>query len=304
MTEKKLIRLLPFLALLAALSALLYFSPQVSLAVQEGLSLCYRTIFPSLFPFFVLSTLLISLGFADILGRGLDGPMRLLFHLNGRCAPALILGLLGGYPVGARTLLSLYREGSCTREEAERLLAFCNNCGPAFILSVAGATALKSQKAGILLYLIHVLSALCTGLFFRGNHIPRKMPPKPFTPKTDFVSTFVSAVQTAFSSMLSVCSFVVFFTVLLRPMRSFTQNGLLIGIVELFNGVCALHAAKTDFIAAAALIGWGGLSVHAQTLALLCDADLSLRHYFKGKALQAIMSAVLAALTVLFLPWQ
>ncbi len=304
MREKKFLRLMPFGALIAALAALLYFSPYVSLAVQEGLSLCYRTIFPSLFPFFVLSTLLISLGFADVLGRALDRPMRLLFHLDGRCAPALILGLMGGYPVGARTLLSLYREGSCTREEAERLLAFCNNCGPAFILSVAGATALKSQKAGLLLYLIHVLSALCTGLFFRGKYLPRKGISRRVPPKADFVSAFVSAVQTAFSSMLSVCSFVVFFTVILQPLKRFTQSGLLLGAVELFNGVCALPATEAGFLAAAALIGWGGLSVHAQTLALLCDTDLSLKNYFKGKLLQALFSAVFAAITVLLFPWQ
>ncbi|MBQ3103956.1 MAG: sporulation protein [Oscillospiraceae bacterium] len=304
MKEKKLLRLLPFGALGIALLALLYFSPQVSLAVQDGLTLCYRTIFPSLFPFFVLSTLLISLGFAELSSRVLERPMRVLYRLDGRCAPALLLGFLGGYPVGARTLLSLYQEGSCSKEEAERLLGFCNNCGPAFILSVAGSTVLESRKAGLLLYLIHVLSALCAGLFFRGKSLPRKMPHKAMEKKPDLVSAFVAAVQAAFSSMLSVCSFVVFFTVLLRPLRSFTQSGLLIGFAELFNGICSLQPTKAGFIAAAALIGWGGLSVHAQTLALLCDTDLSLRHYFKGKAIQAILSAALAILTVIFLPWQ
>ena len=228
MSEKRWLQFFVFFALGLALAALLYFSPHVSLAVQEGLTLCYRTVFPSLFPFFVLSTLLISLGFADALGRVLDRPMRLLFHLNGRCAGALILGLLGGYPVGARTTLSLYREGSCSREEAETLLAFSNNCGPAFILSVAGSTALQSRKAGMLLYLIHVLAALCTGLIFRRKNLPRKMLPHVSLPRRDFAPAFVAAVQSAFSSMLSVCGFVVFFAVLLKPLRSFTKSGLLL----------------------------------------------------------------------------
>ena len=304
MTDNKSLPVFVFLALGLALAALLYFSPSVSLAVQEGLTLCYRTVFPSLFPFFVLSTLLISLGFADMLGSALDRPMRLLFQLDGRCAGALILGLLGGYPVGARTTLLLYREGGCSREEAETLLSFCNNCGPSFILSVAGSTALESQKAGFLLYLIHVLAALCTGLIFRSKSFPRKTPQRHASARSGFAPAFVAAVQSAFSSMLSVCGFVVFFAVLLRPLRSFTKSGLLLGIVELFNGVCALEPTAAGFISSAALIGWGGLSVHAQTVALLCDENLSLGRYFKGKLVHAVLSAAFAAIWTLFFPWQ
>ena len=304
MTKNSTTQLLLFLLLGMALGATLFFSPHVSLAVQQGITLCYRTVFPSLFPFFVLSTLLISLGFSDFLENALNRPMQLLFHLNGGCAGALILGLLGGYPVGARTALSLYRQGDCTREEAERLLAFCNNCGPAFILSVAGSTALQSRKAGVLLYLIHVLAALCTGLIFRGENTPSKAPRhrKPIRP--DFVPAFVASVQSAFSSMLSVCGFVVFFAVLLHPLKTFTKSGLLLGTVELFNGICSLEPTPAGFVSAAALIGWGGLSVHAQTVAILCDENLSLGSYFKGKAVQTFLSVIFALFTALFLPWQ
>ena len=92
--------------------------------------------------------------------------------------------------------------------------------------------------------------------------------------------------------------------VLLKPLQSSTQSGLLIGTAELFNGVCALTPTAAGFVSAAALISWGGLSVHAQTVALLCDESLSLRFYFKGKALQALLSALFALMTVLLFPWQ
>ena len=302
MLRKSAVQTLLFVCLALAAGGILFFSPQVSLAVQEGLTLCYRTVFPSLFPFFVLSTLLISLGFADVLGSILEQPMRHLFHLNGRCVGALLLGFLGGYPVGARTALTLCREGSCTKAEAEKLLSFCNNCGPAFILSVAGSTALQSRKAGLYLYLIHVLAALCTGLIFRGEYIPPKAPRHRRSARPDFIPAFVASVQNAFSSMLSVCGFVVFFAVLLHPIKSFTQSGLVLGAVELFNGVCALEPTAAGFVSAAALIGWGGLSVHAQTVAILCDENLSLGSYFKGKAVQALLSAAFALFTVFFLP--
>ena len=71
------------LALLGAMAALLIWSDAVRQAVQEGLTLCARTVIPSLFPFFVVSALLVSLGFAQSRGRPLEGFMRILFHVGG-----------------------------------------------------------------------------------------------------------------------------------------------------------------------------------------------------------------------------
>ena len=80
------------------MAALLIWSDTVRQAVQEGLALCAQSVIPSLFPFFVVSALLVSLGFAQFLGRPLEGFMRVLFHVGGNGAAALVLGLAGGYP--------------------------------------------------------------------------------------------------------------------------------------------------------------------------------------------------------------
>ena len=113
------------LGLLCATLALMFWPQEAMEAAREGLRLCYNVILPSLFPFFVLSALVVDLGLAGYLGRALEGLMRPLFHVPGACASALVLGFVGGYPVGARTALSLYQKGMCTKTEAERLLSFC-----------------------------------------------------------------------------------------------------------------------------------------------------------------------------------
>ena len=122
--------------------------PEVSVsAARDGMQLCLNVIIPSLFPFFVLSTLAVDMGMITSLGRLAGKIMVPLFRVNGSCAGAFLLGILGGYPVGARTAISLYESGSCTKPEAERLLSFCNNSGPAFILGVVGAGIFYSSKA-------------------------------------------------------------------------------------------------------------------------------------------------------------
>ena len=133
-------------------------------AVREGIDLCLRAVIPSLFPFFAVSTLLVSLGAADGAGRVLARPFRRMFHCGGAGCAALLLGLIGGYPVGARTAAALVRQGALTPREGGRLLTFCNNAGPAFAVGVAGMTVFGSGRIGVYLYLIHAAAALAAGL--------------------------------------------------------------------------------------------------------------------------------------------
>ena len=108
-------------ALLAALVGLMAWPEEVISCGKDGLALCGNVILPSLFPFFVVSSLIVGLGLAEYPGRLVEKIMRPLFRVNGNCASALVLGLIGGYPVGARTAAELYKNGQCSRSEAEQL---------------------------------------------------------------------------------------------------------------------------------------------------------------------------------------
>ena len=159
--------LLLALGLLCAALALVLWPGEAMGAMRDGLKLCGNVIVPSLFPFFVLSSLVVELGMSRYLGRLFQPVMAPLFRVNGACASALALGFVGGYPVGARTAISLYQNGQCSKTEAERLLAFCNNSGPAFIFGVVGAGVFGSGTLGLLLYLVHMAASLLVGLLFR-----------------------------------------------------------------------------------------------------------------------------------------
>lgn len=156
-------------------AALLFFPDVSAAAAREGVALCLQTVLPSLFPFFVLSSLLVQSDVPRLLSRAMAGVMYPLFGVSGAGASALILGLLGGYPVGARTVAELYGRGEIAREEAEQLLAFCNNSGPGFFLGVCGTAVFGSARAGMYLYLIHVGAALVTGVLLRRDlGLPRR----------------------------------------------------------------------------------------------------------------------------------
>ena len=269
--------------------------------MQEALRLCVRSVIPSLFPFMVVTSVLLSLGFGELAAPWLAGLMEPLFRVPGAGSAALLLGLVGGYPIGAQTAAELYRDGLVSREEAERMLAFCNNSNPVFLISVLGAGVFGSVRAGVWIWLIHVFSALLTGLAFRGTGAgarPSRTADRPVFRAMGLIPAFVGAVRSSVSGMLSVCGFVAFFYVLAHPLAALggRLGPCLVGITELFSLTPLLTPDRFGFILAAGAAGWGGISVLCQTLAELEGSGLRLRNCLLGKAVQGLLSLLLAAL--------
>lgn len=323
------------LGLMGATLALLLYPQESMEAARTGLELCGNVIIPSLFPFFVLSSLVVELGLAGYLGRLLEGVMRPLFNVSGACASAFALGFIGGYPVGAKTAISLYQNGMCSKVEAERLLAFCNNSGPAFILGVVGAGVFASSRIGVLLCLAHAMASVCIGVLFRfyggkaerGKRRRREMPPR-FQAQR-FTAAFTGAVKNSFLSTLNICAFVIFFTVVIQMlvtsgflpglaqvlgtvlapfgMTPEWARRLLTGLVEISSGVWTLSGEGTlrgRLTMAAFILGWAGISVHCQVLSFLGDSGLSPRTYLLGKLLHGGLAALFTAALARLVPME
>lgn len=133
-------------------------------ATKRGLELWATTVVPALFPFFVFTNLLFQTKLVDILGKLFDKIMRPLFNVPGIGGFAFVMGLISGYPVGAKIVSDLREEKLVTRSEGERLLAFTNNSGPLFILSSVGIGLFCDTKTGLLLLCTHILSCITVGI--------------------------------------------------------------------------------------------------------------------------------------------
>ena len=312
--------------------SLLLFPKQSVAAAGDGVQLCLNVILPSLFPFFVLSTLCVELGMIGALGKLMQPLMAPLFRVSGCCAGAFLLGIIGGYPVGARTAISLYESGQCSRDEAERLMSFCNNSGPAFILGVVGAGIFSSSKAGLWLYGAHVAASVLVGILFRfyGNGtVTQSLPLQAAASDRSLTVIFIDAVKGAFSATLNICAFVIFFTVVIRllfltgvithlamllstllgslGLRQDMAESLLSGAIEMTSGVWSLRdmaaSLGSRMCMAAFILGWAGLSVHCQVLSFIGQSGLCTRTYFFGKLLHGFLSAGLIWILSGLLGW-
>ena len=296
-------------------AALLMNAQAASTACREALEMCGRLLIPALFPFFVLSGFLNRMGLPGLLGKLLAPAAMRLFGVSGAGASALLIGLTGGYPAGAAYIAEMERCGSVSRQEAERLLAFCNNSGPAFIVGAVGVGVFGSVRLGLLLYIVHVSAALLTGLCFRGKHPCGEIQAVQLE-SADPALAVVEAVRQAVAAILSVCGFAVFFNVLLRlldaggVLSSFCAaiasrfsfdprfvRAMLTGFFELGSGAAAMQGlslCRESFALAAFLLGWGGLSVHFQTLAVLAESKATGALHLTGRLVSACFAAMLA----------
>lgn len=292
---------------------------------QEGLDVALQTAIPALFPFFVASGLLIRSGAVSVLGRWCAPLIRRVYGLPGEAAGPLVLGLTGGYPIGAQAARTLYDTGTLSRDEAERLLGFCNNTGPAFLIGVCGAGLCGSVRTGVLLYGIHIIAALLTGLAMTVREPSQSVRKSGRAPEAlPFSACLTQSVQQAGRSCLSITAFIMLFSMLRRvleaagilehaavlctPLLWFlgapadAAQPLLVGILEMTSGLVLLpeSAGRALLPAMSFVVGFGGLSVLCQTAAAV--GGLSLRRLFYGKVLHSLIAAALTMLVQSILP--
>lgn len=155
--------ILPFILILFTI-CLVLFSNSNLVATKNGLNLWATCVVPSLFPFFVITNLLSHTKVVSTIGKLLDKCMRPIFNVPGVGGFAFVMGLISGYPVGAKIVADFREKGLVTKDEGERLLAFTNNSGPLFILSSVGIALFGDTKTGLLLLVTHILSCITVGI--------------------------------------------------------------------------------------------------------------------------------------------
>lgn len=294
-------------AVLWLVAALIIFPKECIDAGIMGVFLCLDTVIPSLFPFFVCSGLIIGFGLAKPLERLFAPVMKPLFGVSGAGALPFTLGLISGYPVGAKCVADLYSRGGSSRGECEKLLAFCNNSGPLFILGAVGAGMIENPAAGRYLYIIHILSAFITGIIFRfiKTDTAEQIALPPAEPE-NWCKTIINAFSGAVDSILTVCGFVVLFCVASAAIPKIGLSPVIHGIFEITGGCQEILNMGISFnlrlAMVSGIIAFSGFSVMLQVGGIIGKTDLSLRFYVLGKTIQAGVAFLLTWLFMRFFP--
>ena len=308
---------------------LLIFSKSNLPAIKSSLVLWSNSVVPSLFPFFVATELLMHTNIITLLGHLLNRFMKPLFNIRGEGSFAFVMGLISGYPVGAKIASNFRQNGICSKEECERLLSFTNNSGPLFIIGTVGILMYRNTTIGILLFITHLLACITVGFIFRywkkdkntlsKNRSSTSLSSHQKTASISNLGEILSeSITSSISTILLIGGFVVIFssiisifkasgllahlTTILSPVfQSFNIDvsfiqGFLTGILEITNGINSISAINCkkislNIIFTAFLLGFGGISILLQVWSITAKTDLSIKPYLYGKILHGLLAA-------------
>ena len=281
-------------------AGLLIKTQSVTEAVSDGLLLCADAVIPALFPFFVVSGLMINTGMVSLLGKFFYPVASKLFKTSGKGAVVFVIGLLCGYPTGAKVVADLYSDGSIQKEEATRLLAFCNNSGPLFVIGTVGTLMLGNFKLGVVLYIIHAVSAVICGVILGLFSKQKNVSQKEEIITASLGEAIAKSVERAVVSILNVCGYVVFFACVTALIKPYVSNCFLLSLLEVTAGakeiVASGLASQSILILLSGAIGFGGVCVFFQVQGTVAPSGLSVKTYFFGKTLQMFVSMALVKL--------
>lgn len=304
------------------LGYILVVSPAAAQGAREGLLLCGQVMIPSLFPFFVLNAVFVWLmNKRQAAGKKTvsDHVMGFLFRLPGAAFGAMLLGLAGGYPTGAKAAAAMLENGLVTRHQAKRMLLFSVNAGPAFVIGVVGASLLGDSRAGVLLLASTTLGSLAMAFLGRllAREDEREVPDNCSAVSSastvtrrkgqSFPAMLPGAVSGAVGGILGVCAWVVVFSTLvallkLLPMELRGIIPSVTALLEVSNGAVQAARIGMSLPIIAALLGWGGLSVHCQILGEIRQIGLRISHFYVSRAVHAALSAAICSALLYFFP--
>ena len=319
--------ILPFILIIFT-GCLVIFSKSNLSAAKNGLVLWANSIVPSLFPFFVATELLSHTNFTYYLGRILNRFMKPVFNVRGEGSFAFIMGIISGYPVGAKIAANFRENNICSKEECERLLSFTNNSGPLFIIGTVGISMFGNSTIGFLLLITHLLASITVGIVFRFWKYNIKYSSEKsnsYVSSKDNISfsnlggIIGNSISSSINTILLIGGFVVLFSVIIsilqtsqllnflctciKPLFNLLHiptefgNGFISGILELTNGlniICNIPSKKLsiNIVIASFLLGLGGISILLQVWSTIAKTDLSIKPYILGKLLHACFSAL------------
>ena len=301
---------------------LLIFSNTNLIAAKQGLYLWANSVLPSLLPFLIATELLGYTNVIKSIGKLLNKFMYPIFNVPGEGAFALIMGIVSGYPIGAKVVSNLKDNGICNSIQAERLLAFTNNSGPLFIVGTIGIGLFNSFSIGITLLITHILSSISVGILFRWWKKSKETTLRNHSYSIDSSTLnfcnlgeiLSKSILNSINTSLIIGGFIVLFSIIISILQAshilvvlsnilrliglpnFLSEALLMGFIEVTNGlscVSNLLYVNLNFkiILCAFILGFGGFSVLLQILSIISKSNISVKPYFIGKLLQAFFAA-------------
>jgi len=274
-----------------------------------GLKTWFDSMIVSLFPFMVLMNLLIRTGLSNHFIFPFYILLRPILKNTREAVFVIFFGFLCGFPLGAKCAVDFYKNGLLSKENAQYLLCFSNNIGPAYMLGFFIAVIRPVCPLLLTVFCCYGIPVLY-GVFLRYTFYRRpidteyyksyNLPGHLLTP-CELFSSIPAAVSDAITQITVLGGYMILFNALrIIPHTLFARIPFVYitsqSLLEISGGLLCVQNSITDktikLLGLFAVFSFNGICCHFQTFALMQETNLSRQKYMLHKI-------ILCSITVL-----
>lgn len=290
-----------------------FFPETVCQGAKTGLLLWFQTVLPALLPFMIVSVFFVKKNITDSINKMAAPFFTEMFHISRPASYPALIGMLSGYPIGAKTVAQMYEEKQLDKAEAQYLLCFCNNASPMFLIEFIGVECMHLSfpiTVLVLIYTAGYLGSLIERHTMKKRSIKNAIPrhnndgkQKKQKESPSLVEALDECILDSFVTITKVGGYIILFSIFAKIVADWLPfsaiiKWIMIGLLEITTGASMIaHAPLAECIKDAALVSlcaFGGFSGAAQTASVISNTDLSVRRYLYVKFRQAVIAGILA----------
>lgn len=320
--KSKITSLLIISVLMITTLLFLTFPKEVMESVIFSISLWKDNLLPSLFPFFIISELLINYGIIDLLEETLKSFMNKVFHLPGSSSFVLIGSIISGFPSSSKYVNELLINNKINIKDAEYLLKFNHFSNPLFVVGTIGTMLLNNKKLGILILIVHIVTNFIIAIIYKPkdntfikensslikgiNQMHKKRTSNNFS----FSEILATSIFKTFKTLLLLLGIITFFIIIgtlikkVIPINNISY-ALISGLLEMTGGIKNISELNIPLNIKATIItffiSFGGLSIHMQVMSILSDRHIKYFPYFISRLLHGLISSSIIYIILLII---
>ena len=273
--------------------------------IKNGFLLLGNNLIPALFPFMVLSSFVSESNIAEFISRFFEKAFKLIFKTSGYGIIPLLLGFLGGYPVGAKIISEFYYNKKISQNDAARLFFWCINPSPAFAITAVGTFMLNNTQMGLILYFSCLLSSLTVGFFCRFISNDEVLSIRKSNPNKK-ENSFVKSVTKGSEGMFAICGWVLTFCVLISLCDAlklpYSISTIIKSVGEVTTGCKSAIYTGLSLPVIAGILGFGGFAVICQCASYCTLCKVKIKFFICSRIINAALCAIYCSLILKLFP--
>ena len=258
-----------------------------------------KNVFPSLFPMFVITKILINYDFISILSKILN-PLMKLFKTNKNCSFILAASMISGFPSSAVYANELLDQKIINNKDASKILTYSHFSNPMFIMGTI--PQLLNCNCGLIILTVHYLTNFIIALIFRNyqysnTNIEEICVNK--VKKQNFTTSLKEAITSSIDTLLLILGTITITLILTNIITTILpiDEVYIASILEMTQGLKYLSLTNIDInlkiTLATMIISFGGLSIFLQIKGVLAKHLINFKPFILARILHSIISGII-----------